>query len=164
MNHLASWKNIESSQLQWLNWWSNELFTKRFSTVLSIKLETAFFCHSLAETGLSDWFSCAHDASWTYLPLSFHEYRDLRNLWLNHFLLFYLWSTCQQYRCLVSLLYDGILRNSAGQSPHIQCFLTLPCLSWTTTANYDMEWVCLGYMSILISSLSDASAWKENWR
>lgn len=83
----------------------------------------------------------------------------LRKDWLNRFLLFYPWSTCQQYRYLVILLYDGIL--SAGQSPHIQCFLTLPYLSWTTTANCDINWVCLGYMNILISSLSDASAWKK---
>lgn len=27
LNQLSSWKNIESSQLQWLNWWSNKMST-----------------------------------------------------------------------------------------------------------------------------------------
>ena len=75
---------------------------------------------------------------------------------------------CREHRYLIILPYDGILRSSAGWSPHVQCFLrcnslvlTLLHLSWTTTANCDMDLVCLGYMIISISSLSGESAWKS---
>lgn len=128
------------------------------------------FCHSLAEIRSSDWFSCAHGASWMYSLFIFLQRNTV--IWEIPGWAIFCCSTfdhqCRQYRYLVILPYDRILRSSAGWSLHVRCFLrcnsfvlTLLHLSWTTAANCDMDSVCLGYMSISISSLSGGSAWKN---
>lgn len=143
--------------------------TKRFPTLLSTKLETAFL--SFISRNRAGWLILM--CTWCILnafPFNFLQRNKV--IWEIPHQAIFCCSTfdqqCWQYRYLVILLYDGILRGSAGWSPHIQCFLrcnsfalTLSHLSWTTTVNCDTDWVCLGYMSISISSLSGESAWKN---